>query len=242
MKKNPSRGRVAFTCIWLAIFAISYTLWAFFLYNISETLEEYERSLPENEAQRVFAEYFLNADSMKFSSYDDVESQYDVRGSASKYYYDLTYGKALALTEYDTTSELATYSVTVDDTEFARFALSKDESGEWKLSKIILTSTPANEFLINAPKDAIVTVNGVLLGGECAVSEYMIADSPIFGADAQKRTMVTYRLSGLFSDPVFSVKLTSTDVQLSLEQSDDAILSAEKSYIAYLSYIYYGSN
>ncbi len=242
MKKNKARGRFIFTCVWLGIFAVTYIVWAFYLSAVANRLESYERSRPENTAEKIFTEYFLNADPKAFSSYDDVESKYDVRGSASEYYYDLTYGKALAFTEYGAASDLITYSVTADGAEFARFALSKDEAGDWKLSKIILTASPSNEIFINAPKDAVVTVNGVLLDGECAVSEYMIADSPVFGGDVQKRTMITYRLSGLYGDPVLSVKLTASDVQLSLESESASFFSAEKSYVAYLSYLYYGRN
>lgn len=242
MRKNKARGRFVFTCVWLGIFAVTYIVWAFYLSAVAQRLEDYERSRPENTAEKIFTEYFCNADPKNFSSYDDVESKYDVRGSASEYYYSLTYGKALAFTEHDSTSGLVTYSVTADGAEFARFAISKDKEGEWQLSKIILTASPSNEIYINAPKDAVVTVNGVLLDGECAVSEYMIADSPVFGGDAQKRTMITYRLDGLYRDPVLSVKLTASDVQLSLDTEDESFLSAETSYVAYLSYLYYGRN
>ena len=242
MQKNTARGRLIFTCVWLGIFAITYIVWVFYLSSVSNKLEDYEKSRPENTAEKIFTEYFLNVDPMKFSSYDDVESKYDVRGSSSEYYYDLTYGKALAFAEYGATADLVTYSVTADGAEFARFALSMDESGMWKLSKIILTASPSNEIFINAPKDAIVTVNGVLLDGECAVSEYMIADSPVFGGDVQKRTMITYRLNGLYSTPALSVKLTEANVQLSFDSEEGKTFSAEKSYIAYLSYIFYGIN
>ena len=242
MRKNTTRGSLIFTCVWLGVFAVAYIVWAFYLSAVTNRLEEYERSRPENEAERVFAEYFLNADPMTFSSYDDVESKYDVRGAAKEYYYNVTCGKELAISECGNVSGLVTYSVTAAGDEFARFVLSKDESGEWKLSKIILSATPSNEYFIKAPKNAIVTVNGVLLDGEYAVSEYMIADSTALGGDAQTRTMVTYRLSGLYGDPVFSVKLTDADVQLSLESEDTTTFSAEKSYIAYLAYIYYGNN
>ena len=241
MKRNASKGRFIFTCIWLGIFAVAYVLWAFFLSTVTDRLEEYERTRPENKAETVFAEYFLDADPMTFSSYDDVESKYDVRGAAKEFYYSLTYGKPLAMSEHDKASGLITYSVTAGGEEFARFVLSQDESGEWTLSRIFLTAAPQNEFYVNAPKDAIVTVNGVLLDGDCAVSEYLIADSPVFGGDEQKRTMVTYRLSGLYGAPVFSVKLTAADVNLSLESESGTLFSAEKSYVAYLSYLCYGA-
>ena len=54
--------------------------------------------------------------------------------------------------------------------------------------------------------------------------------------------MITYRLDGLYSDPVLSVKLTASDVQLSLDTEDESFFSAETSYVAYLSYLYYGRN
>ena len=242
MRKNVSRGRLIFTCIWLGIFAVAYILWAFYLTAVSNRLAEYEKTHPENEAQRVFTEYFLNADPMTFSSYDDVESKYDVRGAANKFYYDLTYGKALDFSEYGSASGIVTYSVTADGEEFARFALSEDEEGAWKLSKIVLTAAPPHELYIRAPRAAAITVNGVLLDGECAVSEYMLTESPVFGGEAEKRTMVVYYLTGLFADPKLSVKLTDADVELGLDNEGKSNFSAERAYISYLSYLYYGDN
>lgn len=241
MKKNISRGGLIFTCVWLGIFAVSYIVWAFYLSAVSNRLAEYENTHPEKEAEKVFAEYFLNADPMDFSSYDDAESKYDVRGSSKEYYYDLTYGKPLSFSECGRANGIITYSVTADGTEFARFVLSEKESGEWKFTKILLTARPSYELCIHAPKSAIVTVNGVLLDGEYAVSEYMIADSPVFEGDAEKRIMVTYILKGLYSEPALSVKLTDADVQLGLDKEDSAVFSAEKAYVSYLSHLYYGN-
>ena len=186
MRKNNARGRLIFTCVWLGIFAVAYIVWAFYLSAVSGRLADYEKSHPENEAERVFDEYFLRADPMMFSSYEEVESQYDVRGSARKFYYDITYGKALAFSEYESGPDSVTYSVTADGAEFARFALSKDETGWWKLSKITLTAKPSTELYIRVPQNALVTVNGILLGGECVVSEYTLNDSPVFGGNDEK--------------------------------------------------------
>ncbi len=242
MKNKASRGRLIFTCVWLGIFAVSYIVWAFYLSAVSDRLAEYENSHPENKAERVFNEYFLNADPMNFSSYDDVETKYDVRGSAKDFYYDLTYGKALAFAKHGNAADIITYSVTADGAEFARFTLSEDESGSWQLDEIILTARPERELSVCAPKSAVVTVNGVLLGEEYAVSEYMLADSPIFGGNTDKRAMVTYLLTGLYSEPTLSVKLTESDVQLGLDKENESDFSAEESYISYLSYLHYGNN
>lgn len=242
MKKNISRGRLIFVCVWLGIFAVSYIVWAFYLSAVSNRLAEYERSHPENAAKKVFADYFLNADPNDFSSYDDAEQKFDADGSAKEYYYNLTYGKALAFTEQGKTDGLVTYSVTANGSEFARFVLSEDESGGWKLAKIVLTARPSNELYIQAPKASVVTVNGVLLDGEYAVSEYMLADSPIFGGNAEGRVMVTYLIKGLYCEPVLSVKLTEGGVSLGLDKESESDFSAEKSYLSYLSYLYYGKN
>lgn len=242
MRKNVSRGRLIFTCVWLGIFALAYILWAFYLTAVSNRLVEYEKTRPENEAERVFTDYFLNADPMAFSSYDDVESKYDVRGAAKKFYYDLTYGKRLAFSKHGSAAGIITYSVTADGEEFARFALSADEEGTWELSKIVLTAVPPRELYIRAPRSALVTVNGVLIDGERAVSEYMLAESPVFEGEADKRAMVVYYLTGLFGDPKISVKLTDADVELGLDNEGESNFSAERTYISYLSYLYYGNN
>ena len=242
MRKSVSRGRLIFACVWLGIFAVSYILWAFYLSAVSNRLAEYELSHPENEAKRVFTEYFLNADPMEFSSYDDAESKYDVRGSAKDYYYSLTYGKMLAFSECGSADGLITYAVTADGAEFARFVLSENKSGSWKLAKIILTARPSYEVCIRAPKSAVVTVNGILLDGEYAVSEYMLAESPVFDGNAEARVMITYLIKGLYSEPVLSVKLTEGDVQLGLDKENESDFSAEKAYVSYLSYLYYGKN
>lgn len=242
MRKNISRGRLIFTCIWLGIFAVAYVVWAFYLSAVSSRLTEYENQHPEHAAQRVFDEYFLNADPMSFSSYDDVETRYDVRGSSMDYYYALTYGKVLAFSEIGKEDGAAVYEVTADGEQFANIVLSRDDSGAWRLKEILLTARPSYEIYINAPKSAVVTVNGVLLDGSCAVSEYLLDDAPVFEGDSEKRAMVTYRLSGLYAEPTLSVKLTESDVQLGLDEVDGSTVSAEKTYVAYLSRLYYGNN
>ena len=196
MKKNITRSGLVFTCVWLAIFAVAYIIWTFFLSSLTAKLAEYEYSHPENEAQKVFTQYFLNTDPMHFSSYDDVETKYDVQGSAQKYYYDLTYGKAFAFAECERTEEAVTYAVTADGLEFARIVLVESDTGAWEYDKIILTARPSNEILINVPKLAVVTVNGVILDENYAASEYMLPESAIYGEDVEKRTMVTYCLQG----------------------------------------------
>lgn len=238
MRRNISRGGLIFTCVWLGVFAIAYTVWAFYLSAVSTRLTEYENQHPEHTAERIFTEYFLNADPMHFTSYDEVETEYDVRGSAKDYYYDLTYGKALAFSESAKADGTASYSVTADGYEFAVISLASDETGNWQLKDITLTAKPSYELYIKAPKSAIVTVNGVLLGGEYISGEYMLDDSPVFEGDAEKRTMVTYLLSGLYAEPMLSVKLTASDVQLGLDEA----FSAEQAYVAYLSYMHYGKN
>ena len=242
MRKNITRGRLVFTCVWLGIFAVAYIVWAFYLSAVSARLTEYENQHPEHEAERVFEEYFLNADPMSFSSYDEVETEYDVRGSSEKYYYELTYGKVLAFSESGKSDVAATYSVTADGCEFAVISLSVDETGAWQLNDIALTAKPSYELYVNAPRSAVVTVNGVLLGGENISGEYMLDDSPVFEGGEEKREMVTYHLSGLFAEPTLSVKLTASDVQLGLDEVSESVFSAENAYVAYLSYLYYGND
>lgn len=247
MRKNLARGRLIFACVWLGIFAVSYILWAFFLSSITGKLVEYESLHPENEAKKVFTEYFVNADPNCFSSYDEkAESRYDVKGSSAKYFCDLTYGKELSFSPLGEEADgKRTFAVLADGEEFARFVLKKEESdrysfGVWTLDGIKLTARPAYELRITAPKSAVVTVNGVLLEDSYAVSEYMLDDAPYFGGDTAARVMVEYKISGLYREPSVSASLSGAGVQLGLDREHASGFSAERAYISYLSYLHYG--
>ena len=247
MRKSIARGRLIFACVWLGIFAVSYIVWAFYLSSVTSRLAEYEALHPEHEAERVFTEYFLEADPMKFSTYDaDVESKYDISGSSAKFFSDLTYGKVLSLAELAREVDgTRTYAVCADGSEFARIVLIKEKSEAysydvWSLSEIILTARPAYELRITAPKAAAVVLNGVLLDSGYAVSEYMLADSPCFEGNDAARVMVEYKISGLYAEPDVSVSLTEAGVQLGLDREDASNHTSDRSYVSYISYLYYG--
>ena len=54
MKRGITRGGLIFATVWLAVFAVTFLIWAIYLGNVNRRLAEYESIQPKHEAERIF--------------------------------------------------------------------------------------------------------------------------------------------------------------------------------------------
>ena len=246
MKRGITRGGLIFATIWLAVFAVTFLIWAIYLGNINRRLAEYESIQPKHEAERIFNEYFLNATASDMIDYEDsFYSEYDKNGAPESAIKELIEGKQLSFVA----ETRAIYNVYADGNIVARFTLkSSDERtpllGARRpiLDKIDILATPEYDITVVAPKLATVKVNGKAVSSDMIKGEPILLDSAEYFPNDEARTMVCYRISGLFAEPSVSIESADGSVGYAVEFDKETFAySAEASYISYLRNLYYSS-
>jgi hypothetical protein len=247
MKKRLTRGGFLFATVWLGIFAIAFLIWAIYLGFINERLAEYESIQPKYEAERVFNEYFLNADASDIIGYEEgFYSEYDKADAPEKAISSLIEGKELS---YKAESR-SLYSVYANGEKIAQFTLKGSEEktpllGARRpiLDKIDLFAEPLFEVTVIAPKGAVIKVNGKTVS-----SDDMSKGVPVALAEAEyfpndeARTMISLRLGKLFAEPTVSVESADGAIKYGIEFFEGSYTySAEKSYVSYQKNAYYGA-
>jgi hypothetical protein len=237
-----TRGRLIFTCVWLAVFAVAFLLWAFVLGEVSNLLTEYEGVQPEYEAQAIFDSYFAEADAATIAGYDKYNnSSYDTEGAAGVYLASLLKGKSINYVPVlSSDSSVKAYAVVVDGVQFASFTLVKgDEKTEklgiskWTLGTIDVKIEPVCGVSVFAPKSAIVKVNGIPLTEEYREGDYIELGEAVYfpAGDADARMMANYYIDDLFVDPVVTVESADGSVSYGLEyDKEKSAYNAEYSY------------
>ncbi len=240
-----NRGKLTFICVWLAVFAVAYLIWALYLGVLTRSLVKYEGYGPETAAADVFTEYFASADAEKLAGYGEFTlSPYDKTNAASEFLALIIDGKAAT---YYEVGEL-TYEVASGGVVFARFSVVEDTNAKalfgrypYKLGKITLIAEPSFKANIIAPKNASVKVNGVLLTEADQTGEYItLDDAPYFPEnDPDARIMAVYRIEGLYVAPDITVESADGSVSYGVEYDRQrSEYDAEYSYRAHLSEIY----
>ena len=245
MKRRLTRGGLIFAVTWLGIFAVAFLAWAVYLGFISERLAEYESIQPKYEAERVFNEYFLNSSAADMISYEEgFYSEYDKVGAPENAISALIEGKKLSYKA----ENRALYVVYADGKAIAQFTLKghPDKTpllGAHKpvLDKIDFLIKPEYEISVIAPKDAVVKVNGKTVVSDMIEGDPYILDSAEYFPNDEARTMVLYRIIGLFAEPTVSVESADGSVKYGIELIGEPFTySVENSYISYLKNAYYG--
>ncbi|MGM9642967.1 MAG: hypothetical protein ACI3XI_07135 [Eubacteriales bacterium] len=149
-KSRMTRGRLTFICVWLAIFAVSYLIWALYLGALTRSLVKYDEYAPENTAQKIFDLYFRTPDPNTLVSVGGSElSQFENREAAEKYLSELIDGKELTFCENGSDEDTKRYEVSAGGTVFAEFTLVQNHGLKeifgrraWKLDRLKLLITP----------------------------------------------------------------------------------------------------
>ena len=247
MKKGLTRGGLIFATAWLGIFAVAYLTWAINLGIINKRLAEYESIQPKHAAERIFNECFLYADTSEMIEFEEgFYSEYDKKGAPEKALSDALDGKRLS---YKAENK-ALYSVYADGEMIAQFTLIPHRevtpllgAHEPTLGEIDFLVKPTVDVTVIAPKGAVVKVNGK------TVTDDKISGAPIYLDNAEyfpndaAREMVSYRIEGLFAEPVVSVESADGAVRYGVDLMDAShVYSAEYSYVSYLRDAYYGKS
>ncbi len=245
-----TRGRLIFACVWLAIFAVAFLLWATFLGEVSKMLEEYESVQPKYKAEEIFNEYFADSDAEIMVAYDEYDlSVYDKEHAELDYLASVTDGKMITYTSViSSDSAVKTYAVAADGVQFASFTLVESEEkteilgmSKWKLGDIDIKINPVCGVSIFAPKNAVVKVNGVALTDEYREGDYIELSEAVYFPenDPDARLMANYCIEGLFVAPEVTVESTDGNISYSLEYDrENSAYDAEYAYRVSLADVY----
>ena len=211
------RGRLIFICTWLGIFAVAFLIWALFLGGISKDLAKYEEYQPIYAADAVFREHFADVSAEELMAYADITvSEYDTEEAVLKCLKSLIFEKELTYRQKG--SDITRYEVIASGVAFAEFTVVTDDSTKeifgshgYKLGEITVSFPPESKAIIIAPKNAVVKVNGKVLGEEYRVGEYReLADAVYFpDDDPDSRFMAEYHIGQLYAAPAVTV----TDIE-----------------------------
>lgn len=211
------RGRLIFICTWLGIFAVAFLIWALFLGGITKDLAKYEEYQPVYAADSAFREHFSEASAEDLISYADVTvSEYDTEEAVLKCLELLISGKELTYRQKG--ADDTRYEVLASGVTFAEFSVVPDENTKelfgshgYKLGEIVVSFPPEFKAVIIAPKNAVVKVNGKVIGEEHRVGEYReLSDAVYFpDNDPDSRFMAEYHIGELYAAPTVTV----TDIE-----------------------------
>ncbi len=246
------RGRLVFICTWLGIFAVTFLIWALFLGGITKDLAKYEEYQPIYVADDVFREYFQDAEAAELIQYTELNlSEYDTEEAALKCLESFIAGKELSYREKNADGEEVYYEVLSSGVVFAEFSVITDEDSKeifgahgYKLGDISLHIAPTFKAVIIAPKNAMVKVNGKVIGEEYRVGEYReLADAVYFpDDDPDSRLMAEYCIEGLFAAPNVTVTNADGNIVYGVEYNKTScVFDTEYSYRTVLSEIFNGT-
>lgn len=251
-RNGMPRGRLIFICTWLGIFAVTFLIWAVFLGGINKDLAKYEGYQPVYAADEVFREYFVDAQAADLIQYAQLDlSDYDTDEAALECLENLISGKELSYSEKNAEGKEVRYAVLSSGASFAEFSLVPNEDSKeifgahgYKLGEIKVYIEPSFNAIIFAPKDAIVNVNGKVLGAEYRVGEYReLADAVYFpDDDPDARFMAEYHVEGLFAAPSVTVTNAAGNIVYGVEfNKTSGVYDTEYSYRTILSEIFNGT-
>ena len=241
-KRGFTRGRLIFVCVWLAIFAVVFLLWAFFLGEVTKMLEEYESVQPKYKAEEIFNSYFVDADASVIAEYDEYPlSVYDNENAPGNYLASVIDGKKITYAPtISSDSAVKTYAVAADGIQFASFTLVESEEktkllgmSELKLGEIDIKINPICGVSIYAPKNSVVKVNGVVLTAEYLEGDFIELEQAVYFPenDPDARLMANYYIDGLFADPIVTVESADGSIGYTLEyDKETSAYNAEHAY------------
>jgi len=252
VKNGMTRGKLIFVCTWLAIFAVSFLVWALYLGRVTKDLEQYEEYRPIFTAEEIFREHFANADAATLAGYGEYNlSEYDSSDAAEKRIESIIDGKELSYRESASTDGNVRYEVMANGEVFAAFTVKIDEDSkelfgnkDYTLDGIEILIKPDVEANIIAPKNAVVKVNGIVVGEDKRSGDYLeLEDAEYFPEDdPDSRLMAVYHIDGLFTLPQVSVTNADRNISYGVEfDKNKSLYDTEFSYRTILSEIYNGT-
>lgn len=252
IKRGMTRGKLIFVCTWLAIFAVSFLVWALYLGRLTKELEQYEEYQPIYAAEEIFREYFANADAATIAGYGEYNlSDYDSSDAVEKRIELIIDGKELSYRESVSTDSQVHYEVMANGKAFAVFTVKPDADSkelfgnkDYTLGEIEILVKPDVEANIIAPKKAVVKVNGIVVGDDKRVGDYLELDNAEYFPedDPDSRLMAVYHIGGLFTSPEISVTNADRNIYYGVEfDKNKSLYDTEYSYRTILSEIYNGT-
>lgn len=252
MNNGMTKGRLIFICTWLGIFAVSFLIWAAVLGGVTKDLAKYEEYQPVYAADEAFREYFMEEDAETISGYSTpTVSEYDKADAVRTYIEDILSRGELACREISSEDEVTRYEVMAGGKVFAGFTIIEDEDSReifgrrgYTIGDVYLLIEPEYEANIIAPKNAVVKVNGVVVGEEKRVGEYKeLEDAEYFPADdPDARLMAVYHVDGLYSAPEITVTNAAGNIAYGVEfDRTNSVYDTEYAYRTVLFEIFNGT-
>lgn len=246
VKSGMTRGRLVFICVWLGIFAVSFLIWAAVLGGITRDLAVYEQYQPIYAAEDAFRDLFADADAATISKYGAPSvSEYDADDAIKKRIEELLSAGELALCPAGDRSDTPCYEVTAGGEILAGFSLVEDETSRrifgrrgFTVGEVYLLIEPTKEARIIAPKNAVVKINGKLVGEDLRLGDYIQLESADYfpEGDGDARLMAVYYVGGLFSDPEVTVTSMDGSIRYGIElDRANSVYDTEFSYRTALS-------
>lgn len=258
LKKNRNKksrfGR--FMIIYISVLAvlIVFTWWLLYAF-----IGDYEESRPANTIDKVM-EQLDNGNVTAVLEKASVETNEFESNTErlSSYLTDAMSGKNLRYVkksgEYSESTPV--YLIYADDSAVAKVTLipageNKFNFTLWKLGKIYVGSDLSNkktdDISITVPKDSIVTINGVAVGGSY-ITEDNIEFTPCknVGEYVDKPLKTTYTVSGLMMEPVVEVIYNGTALDVTNDRGkylaqypgDDSLMADMEKSIKELDHAY----
>ena len=214
-KKLPTFYLVLIIC-----WAVALALLASALLVIRTYLADYERTQPKHLAEKVFEEYFSDADFGAILDFSDTnDSTFESKETLSGYLSSIVEGKVLSYHSISsgTSTDVQQYVVKYNENEkgikIASFTLSK--TGEkskkgfdkYALEDFELFYPTPEAVAVKVPKGAVPYINGVMLDESYITEDNIESDSCLHmpeGVEDIKYTI--YTLEGLVSTPDVTVK------------------------------------
>ena len=187
----------------------------FFLRHIEDRLADYELSLPDYEAERIFEELYQPLDVARlYEAAGRDMPPFEDETVVQQYYDALIEGKELQYYKISTgLNDTETYVVKAGDKKISAFALEK--SGEvskygsplYTLGTVSLYDSAQEEVFVKAPEGSTVYINGVALDESyCTESGIETASCAHMPDGVKGVTYRMYQLGGLLNDPEVSVR------------------------------------
>ncbi len=252
MNKGMTGGRLIFICTWLGIFAVSFLIWAAVLGGVTKDLAKYEEYQPVYAADDAFREYFKETDAATIAGYSNLNVlKYDKADAVKERIETILSGGELTCREAGSEDESDRYEVMTGGEVFAGFTIVEDEDSReifgrrgYTIGEVYLLIEPEYEANIIAPKNAVVKINGVMVGEEVRVGEYKeLRDAEYFPADdPDARLMAVYHIDGLFSAPEVTVTNSAGNITYGVElDRTNSVYDTEYAYRTVLSEIFNGT-
>ena len=191
------------------------------VFVLRSALANYEKSLPKNEAARVFEELYVNKDSAALAS--------EVQKSASEFNQQTDFEPMIleklssGSLSYNSTSSADeneyAYYVKADGKRISKFILEKDEKkssggyATYHLGKVEFYFDQNESIEITAPTQYEIFINGISVSREYIVEDHIKTKvSGLLPDGVPEPENVRYRISGLTATPTVTVKETGANV------------------------------